>query len=128
MTSYTCVWTLRDSRTHLDAEQEESLKAWLNEVAGAYRWRIQAADIRPEYINLEVEAPSADSPSRVVEALMDATSNRMLEAYAGRLVARPGQGLWADGYYVVTPSRRLTEREIARFISYQRREQSAASA
>ncbi len=124
-TTYTCVWTLRNPRTRLNAEQEQNLKSWLGEVAELHRWQIRETDVRPEYINVQVEAPGADSPSKVVEALMDATSRRLLETYPDRLATRPGQGLWADGYYVVTPGRPLSEREIARFISYQRREQGA---
>ena len=125
LATYTCVWALRDARARLDSEQEDSLKGWLGEVAAAHHWRIADVIVRPDYINVLVEAPGADSPAKVVEALMDATSSRLLAAYPDRLVARHGQGLWADGYYVVTPGRALSEREIARFLSYQRREQAA---
>lgn len=123
-TSYACVWTLRDIETELNDAQKQHLERWLAEIAGMHGWRVQAVEFSAGYIKLHLDVPTTNAPAQIVEMLMDSLSNRMLAAYAGDFSAPPGAGIWAAGYYLVTPARDLSEREINRFIDFQRREQS----
>jgi hypothetical protein len=52
--------------------------------------------------------------------LMEETTRRSADDFPDLAVEG---SLWADGYYVVSPARPLSEREIARFITYQRQSQ-----
>ncbi len=122
MAGYTYVWTLRDASKQLGAAHRPDLERWLAEVAARHGWRIQAVELQPGYISVHAEAPAATPPAHVVKVLMDALANHVLEAYPDELGALPGRDVWADAYYVVTPPRALSRREVKRFIDFQRRE------
>ncbi|MBN1284898.1 MAG: hypothetical protein JXB47_05850 [Anaerolineae bacterium] len=126
MTSYAFAWALRDVEWELDDGQRQHMERWLAEIAGLHGWRVQAAETLSGCVSLQVEVPTTNLPAQVVELMMDALSNRMLAAYADEFTPPPGRGIWADGYYVVSPARALTEREVRRFIDFQRRERSTS--
>jgi len=65
--------------------------------------------------------PQKTPPDDVITHLMDETTHRTAALYPELIDGyRP---LWADGYYLVMPPRDLSDREIARFITYQRQAQ-----
>lgn len=55
--------------------------------------------------------------------LFDETARLTQEHFPERIDA--AGRLWANGYYVVTPPRALSDREIGRFITYQRQAQAS---
>jgi hypothetical protein len=71
-------------------------------------------------VRLSLRVPQKLLADEVMAQLMDETT-RLSADYFPDLAN--GDPLWADGYYVVSPPRALTDREIARFITYQRQAQ-----
>lgn len=117
--AYTCLWLPRDPGLEMVGSFADELYYWIGDIAEENAWDIDSLDVRSDYVMVSLHVPHKTLPDSVIDHLMDETTRRCAEYYPDR-VREP---LWADGYYVVTPPRTLTEREIARFITYQRQAQ-----
>jgi REP element-mobilizing transposase RayT len=120
-TAYTCLWLLNDPRQELLGDFADELLYWIGDIAEENAWDIDYLDIQADYVMVSLRVPHKTLPDSVVGLMMDETAQRSADYYPD-MVSDP-YSLWADGYYVVTPPRTLTEREIARFITYQRQAQ-----
>ncbi|NDJ78907.1 MAG: response regulator [Chloroflexi bacterium] len=114
---YTCLWLLHDPRKELSSELIDALHDWIHEIASENAWDVDALDVQPDYVTLTLGIPQNTTPDGVIMKLMDETTARTRDRYD---VGGNGDSLWVDGYYMVAPSRPLTDREISRFITYQR--------
>jgi DNA-binding response OmpR family regulator len=118
--AYTCLWLPYDPGQELEGAFADDLASWIFEVAGASRWAVDDLVIHSDYLQLSISIPQKTLPDGVIMQLMQETAQRSAEAYPAQVYGAP---LWTDGYYLVAPPRELTEREIARFITYQRQAQ-----
>lgn len=114
---YTCLWLPHDPRLELRGELATELSRWLEECAQQEGWQVQALTIQTDYVQITVDVPQNQQPDQVMARLMTATAGRSAAEFPDLAF---GQPLWADGYYFVTPPRALSDREIARFITFQR--------
>jgi CheY-like chemotaxis protein/REP element-mobilizing transposase RayT len=119
-TGYTCLWLPRDPGQELLGDFADALYQWIMDIADDSAWELHHLDIRPDYLVLSLSVPQKTLPDAAVTLLMDETARRSAKYFPDVV---PGVALWADGYYVVAPPRELSEREIARFITYQRQAQ-----
>lgn len=116
-TPYTCLWLPEDPRLELVADLADTLHNALQDVVSDQGWRLGAVDIQPDYVQLEIAVPQDITPDAAISTLMDASAAYLTEQYPDLLA---DDYVWADGYLTATPPRDLTEREIARFMLYQR--------
>jgi REP element-mobilizing transposase RayT len=119
-TTYTCVWLPRDPGQELLGHFADALREWIVDIVDSSAWELHHLDIRPDYLVLSLSVPQKTLPDAAVTLLMDETARRSAKEFPNVV---DGGTLWADGYYVVAPPRDLTEREIARFVTYQRQAQ-----
>jgi len=77
--------------------------------------------VNADFIAVSLCVPQKAQPDEVITQLMDETTHRSSALHPEWLDGY--QPLWADGYYLVMPPRDLSDREIARFITYQRQAQ-----
>ncbi|MGQ9851164.1 MAG: transposase, partial [Aggregatilineaceae bacterium] len=117
MVGYTCLWIPHDPRLELRGEFAHELMGWLEEITRQEGWRVQALAIHTDYVQMSLEVPQTLQPDQVIAQLMALTAERSAAEFPDLAF---GQPLWADGYYLVTPPRDLSDREIARFITLQR--------
>jgi DNA-binding response OmpR family regulator len=118
--AYTCLWLPFDPGLELQGDLVSGLSTWLYDIAQENAWQLEDLDVWPDYLILTVSVPQKLLADDVMTRLMDESSRLGAEHFPD-LVSEGS--LWADGYYVVSPARPLTEREIARFITYQRQSQ-----
>ncbi|MEW6580158.1 MAG: response regulator [Chloroflexota bacterium] len=116
-TGYTCLWVPHDSRLELRGEFADSLKGWIVDAAAADRWRVLALDVQTDYVLVSLDVPQKIHPDHAIARLMAATAQRSADEFPDLAF---GQPLWADGYYFAAPPRDLSDREIARFLTFQR--------
>ncbi len=88
--------------------------SWLNEIATLHGWKIEATEVQPAHVSLQINIPANEVPSSAVEALMRETAAR----------ADMPQ-LWADAYYIVPSDRPVTQQEIAHFALYRQTAEAA---
>ncbi len=119
-TAYTCLWLSSDPGLELQGDLVSGLSTWLQDLTQQNAWELEELDIWPDYLLLTLSVPQKLLPDDVMARLMDETSRLSVDYFPDLVREGP---LWADGYYVVSPARALTEREIARFITYQRQSQ-----
>ncbi len=119
-TAYTALWLPYDPGQELSGELAGSLEDWIRDIAEESAWKLVAMQVHPDYIALTLSAPQKLSPDSVITHLMDRTADRAADEYPDLANGGP---LWTDGYYVVTPPRDLTDREIARIVTVQRNAQ-----
>jgi CheY-like chemotaxis protein/REP element-mobilizing transposase RayT len=119
-TTYTCLWLPRDPGQELLGYFADALREWIVDIVDDSAWELHHLDIRPDYLVLSLSVPQKTLPDTAVTLLMDETARRSAREFPDVV---NGGALWADGYYVVAPPRELSEREIARFITYQRQAQ-----
>ena len=117
MVGYTCLWIPHDPRLELRGEFAHELMGWLEEITRQEGWQVQALAIHTDYVQMSLEVPQNLQPDQVLARLMADTAERSAVEFPDLAF---GQPLWADGYYLVTPPRELSDREIARFITFQR--------
>jgi hypothetical protein len=120
-TAYTCLWLLKDPGQELHSSVADELVYWIGTIAEENAWDIDYLDIQADYVMVSLQVPHKTLPDNAISLLMEETALRCAEYYPDEFT--DPYSLWADGYYVVTPPRALTEREIARFITYQRQAQ-----
>lgn len=125
LVKYACAWILRDPEAELDSDLVDALPVWLDKIITAHHWLPEQIDVQPDYISVVISVAPGDTPSQVVETLMDETAQRVLAARPelsmnGDPAGEPYTALWADAYYIVAPGRPLTHEELSNFISYQR--------
>lgn len=118
--SYTALWMPHDPGLEIDDDLADAIRDWVFAAADANVWDVLDILVEPDYVALTISAPQKFSPDNVVNALMSETAARIEEDFPSLGAARP---LWADGYYVVTPPRALTDREIMRIMTVQRNAQ-----
>jgi CheY-like chemotaxis protein/REP element-mobilizing transposase RayT len=114
---YTCLWIPHDPRLELRGEFAQELAGWLEEFAQQEGWAVEALAIHNDYVQMTLAVPQNLQPDQVMTRLMTATAERSAAEFPDLAF---GQPLWADGYFFVTPPRELSDREIARFITFQR--------
>ncbi len=114
---YTCLWIPHDPRLELRGEFAQELAGWLKEFAQQEGWAVEALAIHSDYVQMTLGLPQSLQPDQVMTRLMAATAERSAAEFPDLTF---GQPLWADGYFFVTPPRELSDREIARFITFQR--------
>lgn len=119
-TTYTALWLPRDPGCELIGELAEALEEHLTQIARASAWQIEALDIQRDFVLLTLTAPLKLSPDSVILHLMQRSAAHLAEQFPE---ATHGEPLWTDGYYVVTPPRELSDREISRIITVQRNAQ-----
>jgi DNA-binding NarL/FixJ family response regulator len=118
--AYTCLWLPFDPGLEMQGDLVSGLSTWLQDITHENAWELRDLDISPDYLLLTVSVPQRLLADDVMTRLMEETS-RLSADHFPDLVSEGS--LWADGYYVVSPARPLTEREIARFVTYQRQSQ-----
>lgn len=95
--------------TPLTPEITEMLPRYFEEIAAAEAWQLEGLEIQPTHVSLQLSIPSTLTPSVAAERLIRKTTERT------------GSGsLWLDACYIITPSRSLTQRELAEFVEYAR--------
>ncbi len=114
---YTCLWLPHDPRLELRGEFAQELTGWLDEFAQQEGWTVEALAIHTDYVQMTLAVPQNLQPDQVLARLMALTAERSAAEFPDLAF---GQPLWADGYFFVTPPRELSDREIARFITFQR--------
>ncbi len=119
-TAYTCLWLPFDPGQELLGNLADDLYMWIQDIVEENAWQLEELDVRSDYVVVSLSAPEKVLPDTIIAHLMAETASRTAEYYPDEL---NGSALWTDGYYVVSPPRELTEREIARFITYQRQAQ-----
>jgi DNA-binding response OmpR family regulator len=119
-TAYTCLWLPFDPGLELQGDLVGGLSMWLQDITEQNAWELEELDILPDYLLLTVSVPQKLLADDVMVRLMEETTRRSADDFPDLAVEG---SLWADGYYVVSPARPLSEREIARFITYQRQSQ-----
>lgn len=119
-TGYTALWMPNDPGVELIGSFADALYNWIYAAADAAEWELDTLDVQADYVRLTVSTPQKLSPDEVIGALMRETAQRTWESFPD--VARHG-ALWTDGYYLVTPPRDLTDREIMRITTVQRNAQ-----
>ena len=116
--AYTCFWLIADpSRFALSGDLAEDLQNWIAEVAQENAWEVQTLEIGSDSVVLTVSIPQKTLPDSAVTVFMAETASAAT-AYYPEITGEVGR-LWADGYYLITPPRELTDREMARFAAYQ---------
>ncbi len=119
-TAYTCMWLPYDPGLELTGELVSGLSEWLHDIARENVWDLDDLTIWPDYVLLSLRVPQKLLPDDVIMRLMEESSRRSAEFYPELVNSHP---LWSTGYYVVSPPRELTDREIARFMTYYRQAQ-----
>lgn len=119
LVGYTVLLIPDDPRVELRDELAEALSAWLPEIAAEAGWEAQDVDVQADYVVMTLGVPENLSPDTAITQIVGHSTERVREAWS-ELGEAP---LWANGYYVVTPPRPLTEREIARVLTVQRNAQ-----
>jgi len=66
---------------------------------------------------VSLDVPQKTHPDAAIARLMAATAQRSADEFPDLAF---GQPLWADGYYFAAPPRDLSDREIVRFLAFQR--------
>lgn len=117
-TAYTCLWLPNDPGLELVGDLAAALKQWIGNLAASQAWDIDQLEVRSDYVQITIHVPIKILPDQAIQWLMDETAARYRD-----VLQDASEPLWANGYYVVTPPRDLSEREIARFITYQRQAQ-----
>lgn len=118
---FTCVWMPRDPGQELVGDFAEDLREWVFEIGAEHGWRVDTVEVNADFIAVSLCVPQKAQPDEVITQLMDETTHRSSALHPEWLDGY--QPLWADGYYLVMPPRDLSDREIARFITYQRQAQ-----
>jgi CheY-like chemotaxis protein/REP element-mobilizing transposase RayT len=118
--AYTCLWLPFDPGQELRGGLADDLDEWIREIARQSAWQLDNLEVHSDYVLLSVGVPQKTLPDSVLTDLMQHTARLCAESYPDTVKIGP---LWTDGYYLVSPPRELTEREIARFITYQRQAQ-----
>ncbi|MBN1566048.1 MAG: transposase, partial [Anaerolineae bacterium] len=119
-TAYTCLWLPADPTLELLDDLAEGLAVWIEDIAAENAWNVDDLTIFPDYVLVSLRAPEDILPDDAIMHLMDETA-RLSEDYFPE--ATNDGPFWTDGYYMVSPPRDLSDREIARFITYQRQAQ-----
>jgi len=119
--AYTCLWLPNDPGLELLGNFADDLYYWIQEIAVDNAWELDSLDVRPDYVVLSMRIPQKTLPDTALNILMEQTVQRLAPSYPD--IISDMASFWANGYYVATPARVLTEREIARFITYQRQAQ-----
>ncbi|GAB4569728.1 MAG: hypothetical protein Kow0077_02720 [Anaerolineae bacterium] len=120
MTSYACVWLVRDPAATLSDSTQETLHHWLQRAAAEHGWLVDYLDIQPDFISVVIAINKDTPPRDMITTLMADSAQQVAQAQPD---LGPVEQLWADAYYMVTPGRPLTPPEISQFISYQRQHQ-----
>jgi hypothetical protein len=120
--AYTCLWLPDDAGLEMPEDFAGALVARLRDLAEDNAWTLEDVDIRADYVQITLSVPHSILPDHAVTLLMDETAPLGDDYFFN--VAEDDAPFWADGYYIVTPPRDLTEREIARYITYQRQAQA----
>jgi len=115
-TGYTCLWVPYDPGLELRGDFADEIYHWIGDIAEAEQWHIHDLDVQPDYVMLSLEIPQKTRPDVAITRLMNETAQRTADYYPDVVNGTP---LWANGYYFVAPPRELSDREIARFITFQ---------
>jgi DNA-binding NarL/FixJ family response regulator/REP element-mobilizing transposase RayT len=113
---YAYVWVLRDPSASIDSATARAIVAGMNVQLSERAWTIHDLQAREGYIYLLADVPGDQPPSEVIRDL----KRRAAEIAARQNAALDSESLWADGYLVVTPGRRLEHDEIQQYISFER--------
>src|SRR5690606_12912254 len=114
-------WMPRDPGQELVGDFAEDLREGVFEIGAEHGWRVDTVEVNADFIAVSLCVPQKAQPDEVITQLMDETTHRSSALHPEWLDGY--QPLWADGYYLVMPPRDLSDREIARFITYQRQAQ-----
>lgn len=113
---YTCVWLPHSAGPGLNDDLADELPGWLDALAANKVWNVHDVAVYEDYVTVSLEVPFKTLPDDVIVEMMDETTARCAEQLPDLLSA--SGLLWSDGYYVVSPPRELTEREIMSFVTY----------
>ena len=109
----------------------DAVEGWISErlldrlrhLALAYDWRVEDLDIQSEIVQLVIACAPSDPPEKIVQTMMQTTSENIMADFPRLAEEHPAGSFWAPGYYVVAPGRLLDPEEVSRYIEHQRREQ-----
>ncbi|MBI3243656.1 MAG: IS200/IS605 family transposase [Chloroflexi bacterium] len=124
--SYTFLFIPKLPSIQLTDELKEQLEDTIKRQAAAHDWRVASLSVEATHVEVSLDCAPSESPEGVIKTIIERTSEKVLAEFprlAEEHARRPGS-LWAGGYYVVVPGRKLSAEEIKRFIDYQRKEQS----
>jgi putative transposase len=124
--SYTFLFIPKLQHIQLTGDLKERLDEWIHRLAAAHDWRVETLTIEPTHAEASLDCSPTESPENVIRVILERTSEKILAEFprlAEEHARRPGS-FWAASYYVVVPGRKLSAGEIARFVEYQRNEQS----
>ncbi|WP_119067551.1 response regulator [Aggregatilinea lenta] len=116
--AYTGFWLTADpSHVTLGGDLAQDLRNWIGIVAQENGWDVPTLEIGSDSVVLTLSIPQKTLPDAAITVLMQETAGAAAEYYPE--LATASDRLWADGYYLITPPRELTDREMARFAAYQ---------
>ena len=118
--SYGVLWLLDAADVNFNKPIANALSAWIYRLAADNDWDVHALEIGKGWINMHIEIPSQELVGKVLEAFMEDTNARLLNA----LGRDPDfdESLWIEGYSINTPGRLFTHGEIDFFMEYYERE------
>lgn len=117
-TPYACVWLLRDPSAHLDSAASQAVTAGLNVQMREQGWTIRSLQVHEDFVYLLADVPGEEPAYKIMREL----KRRSAALAHAQNAAYTDNGLWADGYLVVTPGRDLDVEEIQQFINFERTE------
>lgn len=118
--SYGVLWLLEVGDVKFNKPIANALSVWIYRLAAEQDWDVHGLEIGKGWVNIHLEIPTQELIGEVLNALMDDTNARLLNA-----LGRDEQfddGLWAEGYSINTPGRLFTAGEIELFTDYYQRD------
>lgn len=116
LTPYAYVWVTRDPNQTLDTRIARAIVSGMNVQLREKAWDIQELQARDDYIYLLANIPGETPPYELIRDL----KRRSADIAHAQNPSLNRDTLWADGYLVVTPGRKLDEDEIQQFINFER--------
>jgi CheY-like chemotaxis protein len=91
-----------------NADEFPLVPLWLTEACLEHGIHVEGVEAQPTFMTFQVGLGPTDAPNLVIRAIMDSS-----ETTAKRT-------LWADGYYIASSNRALTQQEITQFLKLQK--------
>ncbi len=115
---YHLVWCAKYRRKVLVGDIETDLRILLHQKAAPLNVPIDALDIRPDQVHLEISAPPTEAPHRRANPFKGFTSRRLLQKYPALRSRLPIR--WSRSYSIGTIGH-MSEKSVQASIEAQRR-------
>ena len=118
--SYGVLWLLDAADVNFNKPIANALSSWIYRLAAEHDWDVHGLEIGKAWVNIHLEIPAQELIGEVLDAFMDDTNVRLLNA----LGRDPDfeKSLWTEGYSINTPGRLFTNGEIELFNEYYERD------